>query len=325
MFISFFKNNNPSAYIFLSILSLVLWTSGSAQPQDAQMQHLMPLYELLIVPLLAFPFIAKTIAFILVLNQSFLINYIVNKNEVLEKPSFLPALMYIVIMSFDNAMLTLNDAMLANSFILLTLYVFTESYRKDLAFSNVFDAGALFSIATLFYAPTIFLLPVLALGLFVFRPFHWREWVICIIGIMVPYIFTLSAYFWKNSLDYFWKDKIFYTIIRHSISYSSTFYTTIGIVCLLFFLSLGNLINNLTGASQKKIKTTQMLVWIAILGFVSLRIAPSTSCKYFSVIIIPVSVFSAEYLSSVKKKWWGEFLFSILFISVIINLISTHF
>jgi len=325
MLIGFFSKTTARRLLsFLPLLALVLWINGFVIKQDIEIQHCMPLYEMF-KPLFGFSLISTFIALLFIVAEAFLLNFIIDKNEVLSKPSFLPALLYIIFMSIDNSMLVLHPSVLANLFVLLAIYVLTDSYRKNSAFSNAFDAGALFSIATLFYAPVFIVLPLLGIGLFIFRPFNWREWIICAIGLLMPFLFVLAFYFWNERLDYFWSDKIVYSIVKPSINYSSVFYVLVGIILIIIFLSLGNLFRNLTGVSQKKIKITQLLIWLSVFALLSLQRAPSVSCKYFSLFAIPVSVFCAEYLLSVKRKWWSELLFTILFVSLIINLTLIYF
>lgn len=325
MLIRFFKNNNPSAFIFLPIFALVLWVNGFVIAQHNEIQHSMPFYEMIAHPLLAFPSISTLIALLFIIGEAFLINFIINENNILSKPSFLPALFYIVFMSIDNSMLTLYPVILANLFILLTIYVLIESYRKNNAFSNAFDAGALFSIATLFYSPVLLLFPILGIGLSILRPFNWREWVICLLGFLSPYLFVITFYFWNDQLHYFWDNKIFYIITKSLVHYSSYLYSTMGVIFFLIILSVGKIVTNLAGASQKKIKSIFLFLWIAFFALLSIQRAPSISVKFFSLLAIPFSVFCAEYFLNIKKKWWGEFLFTLLFVSVIINLMSVYF
>jgi len=325
MLIQFFKNNNPFAFIFLPLLTLVLWINGFVLPQNTQAQELIPLFDFFVKIPFYTSFILPFLALVFVLSEAFLLNFIANKYEILPKSSFLPALLYIILMSIDNSMLTLRAPVIANFLILLIVLVFLESYRKDSAFSNAFDVGALSSIATLFYPPTIVLLPVLGIGLLVMRPFNWRDWIICLIGIFTPYLFVCAYYFLNGQLESLGIISFFYSNLNHPINPSSALISIFGIVSLIILLSLGDVSNNLRGGSQKKSKSTLLFIWIALFSPFSLYMLSSISFSSFSLFIIPTSIFCALYLSNVKKKWWGEFLFAILFISVIVNLMSVYF
>jgi hypothetical protein len=325
MLVQFFRNNNSSSFIFLPLLSLVLWANGFVLHPNVELQEQIPAFELFNHFQWYVSFVKPLLALLFILTEAFLLNFMVNKYDLLPKPSFLPALLYIVLMSMDNSMFTLRSSLIANFIVLLIIYGLMESYRKDSAFSNAFDIGALIAIATFFYQPTAMLLPILGIGLLIMRPFNWREWVICLIGICTPYIFVYCYYFWSNQLYQSWSISFFFTASKTSVNYSSSLLTVFCILLLIVFASLRKIGNNLRGGMQKKSKSTLLLIWIALFSLLALYVSPSLSCNNLSLLIIPVSVFCALYLSSVKKRWWGEFLFSILFISIIVNLMSVYF
>jgi Family of unknown function (DUF6427) len=321
MFIQFFKNNSPASYILLPLFALVLWLPGFFSAQNMVVQNSMPLYEVLENSFAGIPVIATILAFILIVLEAFLLNYIINENEVLSSPTFLPALFYIVYMSNDNAKLLLNPMIFANLFILLALFKLVSSYRKNIAFSHAFDAGLLFSIATLFYLPSIVFLPILGVGLLIFRPFNWREWVISFFGVLVPILFVLMYYFWYDLMEYLVYDKLFYSIFREQpkIEYPVSYYFMIGVGWFIAMLSLGKLFKRLTGASQKTKKGILLFIWVFVFAVISVLIAPGISTKYLSFLAIPASVFCANYMLRIKKQWWGEFLFLLLLTAITVN------
>lgn len=321
MFIQFFKNNNPASYILLPVFALVLWIPGFFLDHTIVFQNSMPLYEMLARPFAGIPFLATILAFLLIVAEAFILNYIVNENEVLSSPSFLPALFYIVYMSNSKEKLMLHPLLFANFFMLLAIYKLVSSYRKNTAFSQAFDAGLLFSIATLFYLPSFVFLPLLGIGLFIFRPFNWREWVISFFGVLVPFAFVITYYFWYDSLDDLLFDKIFYSIFKDQpkLSYPSSFYFMTGFGWFIVALSIGKLFSRLTGVSQKTKKGILLFIWFFALGIVSVIVAPEISTKYLSFLAISAAVFCANYFLRIKKQWWGESLFILLLVAIFIN------
>lgn len=321
MFIQFFKSNNPASYILLPVFALVLWIPGFFLEQNIVFQNSMPLYEVLARPFVGIPFLTTILAFILIVGEAFLLNYIVNENEVLSSPSFLPALFYIVYMSNSAEKLMLHPLLFANFFMLLAINKLVSSYRKNTAFSQAFDAGLLFSVATLFYLPSFVFLPLLGIGLFIFRPFNWREWLISFLGVLVPFTFVLTYYFWYDSLDYLLFDKIFYTLFKDQpkLEYPSSFYFMLGLGWFIVALSIGKLFSRLTGVSQKTKKGILFFIWFFVLGIVSVIIAPEISTKYLSFLAISTAVFCSNYFLRIKKQWWGESLFILWLVTIFIN------
>ena len=315
MFIRLFKSNNPLSFILLPLFALVLWLAGFFSDQSASISSYMPLYEMVAKALYNSHFIATLIACLFVVSEGFLLNYIVNKYEILTKPSFLPALFYIVFMSIDNLILTIHPLLFANIFIMLAILKLVSSYQKENAFSNAFDTGIFFSISTLFYFPCIVLIPLLIIGFVLFRPFNWREWVISIMGLTLPYAFLFAYYFMNDTPDYWWNIKAFFlhSLEQPKLVVPASFYFILSIIALIIFFSFKKLFTGFYDASQKNKKGTILLLWFSILALISLFIAPQAS------IAIPIAVFCANYFLKLKKAWWGELLFFLLLISIFIN------
>ena len=161
MFVSFFKSNNASAYIFIPVFAIALWVFGIIHPVALPpVKHAMPFYELLAGPVTN-TWLNIILALILIIGEAFFLNYIVNENEILTRPSFLPAVLYIIFMSSNKAMYILHPLIFGNFFLMLAIHRLLNSYRKEKAFSHFFDAGFLISIASLFYFPYIVFFPIL--------------------------------------------------------------------------------------------------------------------------------------------------------------------
>lgn len=323
MFIRFFKSNNASALIFLPLIAIAIWAFGFVSPSVVPIKHAMPLYELIAGKLVVIPWLATIIALLLVLGEAFLLNYIVNENEVLTKQTYLPALFYLVFMSNNNNMLLLHPPLFANLFILFALNKLFSSYRKDNAFSQAFDAGFLISIATLFYFPYIIFFPLLGVALILLRPFNWHEWLISFIGSLIPYVFTITYYFWNDILDYLFYDKMFFLFVHEKpkLNLTGSFYFTMSIGWLILLLSLGKMFQGVGIGSQKTKKSIILLVWFFFCSALSILLAPEISTKYFAPLAIPAAVFCANYFSNIRKQWWGESLFLLLIASIFFNLL----
>jgi hypothetical protein len=324
MLIGFFKNNSPASYILLPLFALLLWVGSFFIPHDLG-YYGMPLYNSVVRWFNGVNAIATVVAFLLMLIEAFLLNYIVNENEVLTKPSFLPALLYIVFISCDPGLLSIYPLLFANFFILLAIHRLISSYRKDTAFSNAFDAGFLLSIATLFYFPAIVFFPLLGIGFILFRPFNWREWIISFIGVLVPYTFVFTYYFWNDMLNSLWSIKVFYpNPQRAQLGSSSSFYFTLSICLVLIFFSFGKLFTGFSDASQKNKKGIVLLLWLTAFALLSLFLSPEITLRSFSVLAIPAAVFCSNYFLKIKRQGWGELLFLTLLIAVIIGHILSY-
>ena len=319
MIIRFFKSDQSISIILLPLFALLFWIFGFVHPQVLDTAGSMPLYNLLIGGIINYKFFSIGIAVLLVIIESFTINHIINNHEILGKQSYMPALFYILLMSSSPFHLALHPGLFANLFLMLAMNQLFNIYRKEISFSQVFDAGLLIALASLFYLPSILLFPLVWIALIVFRPFIWREWIIALIGLIVPYLYLCVYYFWQGSLDHI-KEHLGFMVKAEGLNIvkmSGYSYFFIAIIILLVILSLGNLFAGLTVNNKLKAKNS-LILWSWFLLF-SLFMFPIYSIKYISFIAIPLSVFYANYFLQVKKEWWAEFLFLILIISIVLN------
>ncbi len=325
MLISFFKNNNPSSYIILPLFALFFWVPAFFAGHDTY-DYGMPFYTAVIKWFAGSGKIAAIVGYVLVVAQAFLLNFIVNENEVLTKPSFLPALFYILFMSCDTAQLTLYPLLFANLFVLLAIHKLVSSYRKDTAFSNSFDAGLLLSVAALFYFPCVVFFPLLYVGFIVFRPFNWREWVIALVGIAAPFTFVFTYYFWNDMLASLWSIKLFYPNPQRShLATSEGFYVMLGACLMVIFFSLGKLFPGFSDASQRNKKGIQLLLWLSGFALLSVFLSPEITLRNFSVLAVPAAVFCANYFLKLKRTKWGEVLFLAMLTAIFVNHLLSYF
>jgi hypothetical protein len=327
MIIRFLKSNNATAFFIIPIIAVAIWVFAFVHPHVLETRHTMPLYDLLVSPVANIPWLSTFIALLLLVAEGFLLNYIVNENEVLIKKTALPGLLYIVFMSMSSDLLQLHPVIFSNLFLMFALNKILNSYRKDIAFSQVFDAGLLISLATLFYFPNVVFFPVIGVALIIFRPFLWREWVISFIGVLVPYIFVATFYFWKDALDYLLYDKMFFPMIfrKEAPVLSQTFYILASVLGIMILLSFGKLFNGLSGGAQKTKKALVLMIWLFSFSGISLLLAPSLSLKYFCIQMIPLSIICSNYFIRARKELWAELLFLIFMIVLFIELIANIF
>lgn len=328
MIVRFFKSNSPSAFLLLPILALAIWIFGFFPVQQFPLVHTMPLYTLVATPLASIPWLGTVIAFLLCVGEGFLLVYITNENEVYSKKTNLSALFYVIFMSNNRAMLQLHPLLFANLFVLFAMSRILSSYRKDIALSEFFDTGLLISIASLFYFPCVAFLPVIAISLIIFRPFNWREWVVALIGVLVPYLFVFTWYFWFDGLSILIFEKIlpiaFFKKPNFDLSQTFYFLMTMGWIIVIF--SFGKLFSGFGGGGPQKTKKAMLFtLWLFVFSIASVFLAPAIGTVYFSLLAIPAAIICSNYFLKQKKELWGEILFILLLIGIFADLLSGIF
>jgi hypothetical protein len=322
--IGFIKHNRSVSIVLLPVAMIALWLYGFFHPVVPLTAHSAPLYKLIIAGIEKYPFLITLISFILIFCEALLINYIVEKNQIIDSNSYLPGLVYIVLMSLQPEMFSLHPIIIANLFMLFALFKLMQTYRKETAYSEVFDTGFFISLAMLFYFPSAVFILILWIGLLIIRPFVWREWIISLIGMILPWLFLIFYYFWKDNLDALEYDAIYYTLITPqkslneiSFSFPEIFQMGILLICLLF--ASGRYITDIGKSTIQSRNNLLLLANFFLFAVISVFIAPGYSIPFLSFLSIPFSIFFSSYLLFTKRIWLAEVLFLLLIISVFIN------
>ncbi len=324
MLVAFIKHNRALSIVILPIAIIILWLYGFLNPIVPNTEHAAPLYKLIITGISQYPLLITFISFVLIFIEALLINYIIEKNEIIDTTTYLPALVYIVLMSLQPEMFSLHPIVIANLFILLALHKLMQTYRKEKAYAETFDTGLYISLACLFYIPTLVFIILLWIGLLIIRPFIWREWVISLIGITLPWVYLIFYYFWKEKLDVLQYEALYYTLIVPSKSFSTldlsiSNYFQLLVLSITFVFTASRFLRDYSKGTVRLRSNLSLLVYFFIFSIISIIFAPEYTISYLSFLSIPYSILFSSYLLFSKKEWVAELLFSLLIISVFIN------
>ena len=286
----------------------------------------MPLYMLLVhvfhgVPL----WVTALVTLILVVVQAFYLNYLVNKFEVLYKPSYVPALIYVLLMSFSKDVLWMHPVIWVNLLLIASFHKVFLLFKNPNPIRLLFDAGFLIGLAFLVYAPAIVLFALLVLSLSMIGTLNLREWLIVVIGFALPFYFAGVWYFWNDGLGDFLKT-LFNNVrnlrFDHNLHWTLAQKTEGVFILLLTILSLIKLRNHFYKNTIRTRINQRVLIYSIFAGIAMLFLAPVMQWFDFTFFAFPLAVFIGYYFHGFKsRKWLGELLFVSLVATVIWNLL----
>jgi len=319
--INFFKKLSPFNILWLGVILFVLRAGYLLNiPAKAGSLFMGPFLSLLLPagynsispPLSVF------LAGVLVFVQALLLNRLVNHFNLLGKPSFLAALMYITLSGLFTPFLVLSPPLICNFLVIWILFKLISFYKSKDARSTAFDLGMIIALGTLIYLPFIFLFLVIWIGLVIFKPFDWREWVTGIIGFITVFFFLAVYYYLNNSLGLFaniWLPLAarFPQII--DINYYN--YLVLIPVVLILALCFIKLQQNFYKSYIQVRKSFQLLFVIFLIAVLSFYVKAAFQLTHFLLCAVPASVFFAYYFFNAKRKWFYEVLFGILLVMIV--------
>ncbi|HET6245429.1 MAG: hypothetical protein H0V01_13680 [Bacteroidetes bacterium] len=325
MLVSFFKPNQPAPLIAgLPIVALLLWIPGFLKyPLPVSFDNTMPLYDAMVYLTSGVPYFSNIVSLLLVFLQALLLNSIVNKNEMLSPKTNLPALMYILVMSSITELQIMHPVIFANLFVLFAIKRTSTVYLQKTVFSQMFDAGALIAIASFFYFPAIVFFLFIWGSLIITRTFIWREYIIALVGVAVPYVFLSTYYYlWTGDLLGLVQEKFTSELNPANIvlpQLISTHYALV--ICLLVLLGLSILtmfkvMANSVLRIQYLLKT---LVVLLFTGLVAILFDNSRNLQTIALAAIPFAVFTGNYFLHAKRRWLAECILLCLLGFIIFN------
>ncbi len=264
------------------------------------------------------PALNVLIAGLIVFTQALILNHLVNYYNLLGKPSFLPALIYITLSGLFTPFVVLSPPLICNFFVIWMLFKLFGFYKGTDVKSAAYDLGMIVAIGSIIYLPFIYMFLTIWVALLLFRPFNWREITAGIIG-YVTILFFLAVYYYLN-------DSLFkiYNIwlplgtrfpgILTINYYNYLVLIPVVVILVLSFFTLRKLFFKSYIQTRKSF---QLLFTVFIIAGLSFYIKAAFQLNHFLLCAIPGAVFFSYYFLYAKRAWFYETLFGLLIIGII--------
>jgi len=148
--------------------------------------------------------IPPTIIFItyelIILIQAIRLNMVLTDFRMFQQTNYTTAMTYVLLTGLVGAWSSISPALISNSLVLWLFILLTRLYNNQTPRTLLFNIGLLVSITILAYHPTAILILVVLFALAVVRPFRIAEWLVLLMGVMIPYYFLLAYLFMTNQV-----------------------------------------------------------------------------------------------------------------------------
>jgi hypothetical protein len=137
----------------------------------------------------------------LVYIAAIVLNKLVNVYGFYSKNTYLPGFIYAVGL-FGFGQFTFSMHLPLYFFLIVGLGYLFRINRQESAIGLIFGTALTFGVASIFDPTMLPLLLLPWLSLLVFKPFVWREWLILIIGFIIPWIYHFAIYYMIHGSGY---------------------------------------------------------------------------------------------------------------------------
>lgn len=324
--LSLFKSNNPVViilYLFYIILFRICFFFSTPDTGFVFAYH-EPLSRILfsLLQKLPFNYAATSVALsgLLCLVQALIVNNIVSENKILARSNYLAGIFFIIFSSFFKASLVLSPASVALTFLLVATGKIFSLIRKEKSFGDVFDAGMLVALATLFYFPSILFIVFAYIALGTVRPFTYREWVIIFMGFFCPFFIAFTCYVWAGQTGRLWQD-ISNAQARGWLTglnkFTASDYMMLGWLLLCILAALAFLPNALFSSLIQVRKFSTTLIFFIFLVVIAFTLQQRVNLSHFIWMALPLSIFTSMIIFPIRRKWISEVVHLMLILLVL--------
>ena len=165
-----------------------------ANPTDGLLAYLLFNY---IKPL---PPLALIVIFhLIVIVQALRLNILVSRFKMFQQVSYLPAFTFVILTALFPFWDAISSGLIANAFIIWILVKLNRLFDQTQPKTLEFNIGMIVGVSILLYEPIAILIPVVIFALAIIRPFRLTEWLVLIMGIVLPFYFIFTYVFLTDS------------------------------------------------------------------------------------------------------------------------------
>lgn len=206
------RNNSPYTAILLFIFTLCLNLQGLGHAILPKATDHQLVYGW-VLEFCSFFFGKSAFAFsfftvLLLYAQALFLNAVIARFRLYQHNTYLVSFSFIALSSLHPALSNFSPLLLVNILVLLAINELLQLKQSQHVNKELFNLGFLIMLAALIHFSAILLVLFLFSALLILRPFNFREWMISLVGLLMPLYILLVVLFWMNKFSaiYLWPD-----------------------------------------------------------------------------------------------------------------------
>jgi hypothetical protein len=316
----FFRANNPFNTVLLFAYAFLLKFSWLRHPKAPEVKWMDGWFGQLLKPkadhlLVSSPIIYSSIVYLLIVTQALMINRVVNQQRMMPKANYMPAMCYILITSLFPEWNVLSGVLIAQTFLLWAWSKMNRLYNTSQPKTILFNIGLLTGLVSILYFPATAYGLLLLIAIAINRPFHPREWLVALLGVVTPYYFLISLLYLNDHFQLFYIPYLSPGIpVFHFNSWQWT-----AIIILLLALVTGFYYAH-SQLSKQVVQVRKS--WYTFFAFLIISVVISllfsgNLWQYYLLAAVPLSVYTGAAFFYPRKRWFPIVLHWLLFAFVI--------
>lgn len=321
--VRFFRGSGAGQTTVLIIFAAALWAEYFISP-PVVLQSLggepMPLWKLVTDALSGLPLLAVIISFAMMIIVSFVMTRFNTTVFFIPRRTLFPGLFFILFYSAFPGEMVLNPVLPASLLAMTAIWRMVSSYRLNGMAFNFFDAALLISLAAMFYAGSLWLVPLTVIGALLLRKPDMREISLSVAGALLPWVILYAVWYVTggsiSNLSETIRHNLFDTM--PSVYWSRTLIILLGVIALNFLPALFYLFREMPTLKIKSRKTFELLLWMLVICAAAYTFVPAVSIEMDALAAIPLAFIMANYFVFTRRVAVTELLFWLMVVMIVI-------
>jgi hypothetical protein len=252
-----------------------------------------------------FPSLYTWLAFLLLFSQALILNGMVNKLRLMNRPNFLPAMSYLLITAFFSQWNQLSSAMIVNTLLLWIWSSLNRLQQGDRAKTLLFNAGFALGLGNFFYSYSFTFGLVIFAALILYRSSRLNEYLLPVLGFLTPYYFILAYRYWMG--NWHWRDYLLHLNFNLP-SLPETKWMLTGVL-LILLLALAGLYFVQKQSGKMLIQARKSWSLLLFYLLISLLVPfVNADFGYWILCLLPLSAFIACAFMYMRGRWFKNIL-----------------
>lgn len=258
---------------------------------------------------------------LLILLNDILLNSIFIRNASFQESSYVPAAIYVVLMSASKSFYYLSPELLGSSFLLISLnYLFYHIKYRGTE-ENILSTGFTIGVAGLCYYPFLWVYLMVLIIYLLYSGTITRRYFLLTWGFILPLLITWLIFFMLGRggefLNLMFSESVNYQVLGELLNTSAIVYG-FGIT-----LSLVAAIQNFSGQgmTNHQILVQKAMSWVGFFGVLTFAIFGFRNPAVLAMVIPVMAYFSTKLFADLSKKYVAELLFVGLFAAAVATVV----
>lgn len=260
-----------------------------------------------IAPLPATPLFVFYQAVVLV--QAIRLNFVLTDLRMFQASNYTTAMAYVLLSGVLPQWCSISPALIANSLLIWLFIKLCRLYNHPSPKTLLFNTGLIVGMSIICYHPTAILILVVLFALAVVRPFKLAEWMILLMGVLLPYYFLAG---WLYLTDEFATFNQYLPYLQWNLPLQhGSVLLVVSLSVLLLVLLAGlyywQLSNNRMVIQIRKNWGAMMVMLLILLPIPFVFLQAGLESAFMS--LVPLGAFAGNAFSYPRRLWLPNLLF----------------